>query len=122
MVAKLFVGLVGALVVLWTIVRIFLLGPCTFPLGSVDLVLGLPWLIKHNPRIDWPTLFYEFIRNGCRYFLWPAKPSPSIRITSPEDFRSFVDKSTSLYLIDRHKVSPPQAPPDSITYTKQTKQ
>ena len=70
----------------------------TFPLGSVDLVLGLPWLIKHNrPRVDWPTLSYEFIRNRRRYFLWPAKPTPSIRITSPEHFRSFVDKSTSLY-------------------------
>ena len=94
----------------------------TFPLGSVDLVLGLPWLIKYNPRVDWPTLSYEFIRNGRRYFLWPAKPTPSIRITSPEDFRSFVDKSTSLYLIDRHKVSPPQAPPDSMPDKKDTKQ
>ena len=94
----------------------------TFHLGSVDLVLGLPWLIKHNPRVDWPTLSYEFIRNGRRYFLWPAKPTPSIRITSPEDFRSFVDKSTSLYLIDRHKVSPPQAPPDSMPDKKDTKQ
>jgi len=24
----------------------------TFPLGSVDLILGLPWLQKHNPRMD----------------------------------------------------------------------
>ena len=94
----------------------------TFPLGSVDLVLGLPWLIKHNPRVDWPTLSYEFIRNGRRYFLWPAKPTPSIRIASPEDFRSFVDKSTSLYIIDRHKVSPPQAPPDSMPDKKDIKQ
>ena len=38
MVAKLFVGLVGALVVLRTIVRIFLLGPCTFQ--SADRIIN----------------------------------------------------------------------------------
>src|SRR5204862_5954 len=64
----------------------------TFPLGSVDLILGLPWLDKHNPRVDWRTLSYEFTRNGRRYFLWPAKPAPTLRVTSPADFRSFIYK------------------------------
>jgi len=77
----------------------------TFPLGSVDLILGLPWLDKHNPRVDWRTLSYEFIRNGRRYHLWPAKPTPNIRIATPEEFKTFVDKSTTLHLMDFRKVN-----------------
>ena len=71
----------------------------TFPLGSVDLILGLPWLQKHNPRTDWRKLTFEFNQNGRRYMLWPAKPTPDIRIASPEDFASFVDGDTSFFLI-----------------------
>jgi len=71
----------------------------TFPLGSIDLILGLPWLQKHNPRTDWKNLTFEFYRNGRRYMLWPAKPTPDIRIASPEDFASFADNETSFFLI-----------------------
>ena len=71
----------------------------TFPLGSVDLILGLPWLQKHNPRTDWQKLTFEFDRNGRRYMLWPAKPTPKICIVSPDEFASFVDNATSFFLI-----------------------
>jgi len=73
----------------------------TFPLGSVDLILGLPWLQKHNPHTDYRTLSFEFTRNGRRYCLYPRKPVPTIRVASPEEFKSFMDSSTSLYLISR---------------------
>jgi hypothetical protein len=43
-----------------------------FPLEEIDLVLGLPWLKKHNPQIDFQTGAYEFTRNGKRYTLHPA--------------------------------------------------
>src|SRR5271163_1216538 len=31
--------------------------------------------------------------------LWPAKPTPIIRIASPEEFANFVDETTSLYVM-----------------------
>lgn len=71
----------------------------TFPLAKIDLVLGLPWLRKHNPRVDWWTLGYEFMRNGRRYLLEPTKPPPDIRIADAKEFRSFADDDTSLYLL-----------------------
>jgi gag-polyprotein putative aspartyl protease len=43
-----------------------------FPLTEFNLVLGLPWLKKHNPRVDFQTWAYEFTRNGKRYTLHPA--------------------------------------------------
>jgi hypothetical protein len=71
----------------------------TFPLTKIDLVLGLPWLRKHNPRVDWWTLGYEFTENGRRYLLHPEKPPPNIRIAKVQEFREFVDDNTALYLI-----------------------
>jgi hypothetical protein len=56
----------------------------TFPLGSIDLILGLPWLQKHNPHTDWKNLTFRFTRNGRQYMLWPSKPAPTIRIATPE--------------------------------------
>jgi len=43
-----------------------------FPLKEFNLVLGLPWLKKHNPRVDYQTWAYEFTRDGKRYTLHPA--------------------------------------------------
>ena len=31
-----------------------------FPLEKIDLVLGLPWLKKHNPHVDFHDMCYEF--------------------------------------------------------------
>ena len=89
----------------------------TFPLGTgIDLILGLPWLAKHNPHIDWQLCSAEFNRNGRRYMLWPAKPMPTIKIASPDEFAEFVDKSTSLYLIQRRDLlgNPPSPSPDTL--------
>ena len=75
----------------------------TFPLGSgIDLILGLPWLEKHNPHVDWRLCSLGFNRNGRRYMLWPAKPTPDIRILFPEEFAKFADESTSFYLMQRN--------------------
>ena len=76
----------------------------TFPLGIVDLILGSPWLQKHNPHTNWKKLTFEFTRNGRRYMLWPAKPTPDIHIASPDEFASFADGDASFYLI-----APPNA-------------
>lgn len=77
-----------------------------FPLGSgIDLILGLPWLEKYNPHVDWRLCSLEFNRNGRRYMLWPAKSIPDIRIVPPEEFANFADESTSFYLIQRNPAS-----------------
>jgi len=52
-----------------------------FPLDDIDLVLGLPWLQKHNPHTDWSTLSYEFTRNSRRYHLYPQKPAAKLCVT-----------------------------------------
>ena len=35
-----------------------------FPLKDIDLVLGLSWLEKHNPHVDFRSQSYEFACNG----------------------------------------------------------
>ena len=79
----------------------------TIPLGTgIDLILGLPWLEKHNPRVDWRLCSFEFNRNGRRHMLWPARPTPNIRIASPEEFAEFMDESASLFVIHRRHIAP----------------
>lgn len=70
------------------------------PLGKFDFVLGLPWLEKHNPHVDWKAKSYEFNRNGRTYLLHPARPPPNIRIVTPEEFRKFrKEKDVSNFLL-----------------------
>jgi hypothetical protein len=45
----------------------------TFPLSRIGLILGLPWLVRHNPHMDFRTMSYEFTRNGRRYQLHPPQ-------------------------------------------------
>ena len=46
----------------------------TIPLGTgIDLIPSLPWVEKHNPRVDWRLCSFKFNRNGRRHMLWPAK-------------------------------------------------
>jgi hypothetical protein len=94
----------------------------TFPLGSIDLILGLPWLQKHNPRTDWKNLTFEFTRNGRQYMLWPAKPAPTIRIATPEEMVDFVDDSCSFYLISPPKKRPPLQDSESLQLSEDGKE
>ena len=71
-----------------------------FPLASINLVLGLPWLQKHNPGIDWRTMAFEFTRNGRRYQLYPAKPpTTNLRIVESDEFQTFVNNNPALYTL-----------------------
>lgn len=36
------------------------------PLGKYDIVLGIPWLKKHNPEVDWRTGKLELTRCDCQ--------------------------------------------------------
>ncbi|CAF3028738.1 unnamed protein product [Rotaria sp. Silwood2] len=43
-----------------------------FPINSetnYDMILGLPWLFKNNPRIDWKTRIITINTNDRKYFL-----------------------------------------------------
>jgi hypothetical protein len=71
----------------------------TFPLQGLDLILGLPWLRKHNPHVDWQNLSYEFTRNGRRYHLYPAKVPPKLRIVDVEELKNFLTEDTYLYVM-----------------------
>ena len=69
-----------------------------FPLKDIDLVLGLPWLEKHNPHVDFRQKSYEFSRNGRKYLLHPIGRSAKIRVASPEDFRTFIQDPEGCHL------------------------
>ena len=73
----------------------------TFPLQKIDLVLGLPWLQRHNPHVDFRDMRYEFTRNGRSYYVYPSKPSPEIKITGAKDFINYIEgeKDMDLYLL-----------------------
>src|ERR1700730_11914108 len=65
-----------------------------FPLKGIDVVIGLPWLRKYNPHVDWRMNSWELTRNGRRYQLYPAKPKqpPKFDIMAPEEFNAFVEQ------------------------------
>ena len=104
----------------------------TFPLGNIDLILGLPWLKKHRPRPDWDKDAYEFTRDGRRYMLYPQTMDPpkikivpdpalndptvsnanmnietsdEILLATADEFDDFVDDTTHLYWIDIKQLS-----------------
>ena len=72
----------------------------TIPLGTgINLILGLPWLKKYNSRVDWQLCSFEFNKNRQHHMLWPARPTPNIRIASPEEFMEFMEELASLFII-----------------------
>jgi len=71
-----------------------------FPLKKIDIILGLPWLKKHNPHVDFRTMSYEFTRNGRRYQLYPAEAprASKLRVVDAKEFKEFMGDS-ELYVI-----------------------
>jgi len=71
-----------------------------FPLHKVDLVLGLPWLQRHNPHVDFHDMCYEFTRNGRRYYVYPSKHTTTkIKVADNKEFLNFLDDETELYVL-----------------------
>lgn len=87
-----------------------------FPLKDIDIVLGLPWLQKHNPHTDWRKFSYEFVRNGRRYELYPARPSKSLKIVPAEEFNAFIEDEdeTALFTLipETYHGEDPEPPKD----------
>jgi hypothetical protein len=59
----------------------------TFPLQHFDLILGRPWLKKHNPHINWATDSLELSINGRTYQWHPIanRDVPSTTCEEPEE-------------------------------------
>ena len=47
------------------------------PLGHFKLILGFPWLVRHNPRIDWSSGVLTFASAFCSSSCLSPPPSPS---------------------------------------------
>ena len=43
------------------------------PMARHDIVLGTPWLERHNPSIDWKSRVLKFERCGCVASTYPAR-------------------------------------------------
>jgi gag-polyprotein putative aspartyl protease len=88
----------------------------TFPLSSLDLILGLPWLKRYNSLTDWQKGTHEFTINGRRFLLHPKTPPDPPRKKLPPDklalcnlqeFREFVDDSAAqIFIIDFKSLKP----------------
>src|SRR6202047_5296387 len=71
------------------------------PMSKIDLILGLPWLRKHNPHVDFQNMSFEFTKNGRKYTIYPSEPDQTskLRIIDYEEFANYVDDSTELFVI-----------------------
>ena len=56
----------------------------TFPLQHFDLILGRPWLKKHNPHINWATDSLELTVNGRTYQWHPTASKNMSSLTTIE--------------------------------------
>ena len=65
----------------------------------VDLVLGLPWIQRHKPRVNWVKLCYEFTQNRDKYYLYLYTPLSNIKIVEANNFLNFIDNKTNLYFL-----------------------
>src|SRR6202022_2271720 len=71
------------------------------PMSKIDLILGLPWLRKHNPHVDFQNMSFEFTKNGRKYTIYPAERdrTSKLRIIDYDEFANYVDDSTELFVI-----------------------
>lgn len=51
--------------------------------SSHPLLLGLPWLVKHNPQINWATGEIVSWRKSCSSVCFSAEPAPALPLSSP---------------------------------------
>jgi hypothetical protein len=64
-------------------------------LGTSDVILGLPWLQKHNPSIDWTTGDVEMSRcpKTCGHKIAAARKARKDRARKKEPFPKIIDES-----------------------------
>ena len=82
-------------------------GPITahiLPLHDYDVILGMPWLTQHNPRIDWQRRALAFNdRTTSMITRPPSPPRYTIRIIPSEASQKTPVQSDRLYVITDQK-------------------
>ena len=80
-----------------------------FPLQKLNLDLGLPWLERQNPHVDFRTMCFEFIRNGHTYNIYPSMPALELKIASSQEFINSIDNNDDEYIFYIFE-NPPEEP------------
>lgn len=86
------------------------------PLSGYDLILGMPWLEKVNPQIDWRTKSLTFHQENARHIL---QSDSTLYLLSEVELKRAVRKQQiqSMYMV-RHQPDPVQElPSNSATST-----
>lgn len=90
--------------------------------NSHPLIFGLPWLQRHNPLIDWPSLTVTFSSGYCQHFCWQnglrEAPEAPVILTKPQDFHDLpvpsepiLEKTASLSTNPEPESHRPHEPP-----------
>jgi Retroviral aspartyl protease len=70
------------------------------PLGDHDLILGKPWLTRHNPHIDWTKNEVTLIQEGVNITIKPDKTQTKTPIAtlSAIQFKKALKKATCAFV------------------------
>jgi hypothetical protein len=70
------------------------------PLAGYDVILGTPWLQRHNPRINWTSYSISVGSNGkqCDLPLAHSTDAPAVELVSALQFKHEVQHGEALYL------------------------
>jgi hypothetical protein len=70
------------------------------PLGDHDLILGKPWLTRHNPHIDWTKNEVTLIQDGVNITIKPDKTQTRTPIAtlSAIQFKKALKKATCAFV------------------------
>lgn len=67
------------------------------PMSSYTVILGIPWLRQHDPRIDWSSNHISFVSKHCQAFCISATTLlPSISCVSRAKMEKLLRQSTEL--------------------------
>ena len=71
------------------------------PLSDFDVIVGTPWLTRHNPSINWITSIVTVNSNGnqCVLPLHNQSDTPVVEMVSALQFKREVAKGEQVYLV-----------------------
>ena len=64
------------------------------PLGKYDVVLGSPWLSRHNPKIDWTNRSIRFDSSNCQKACLRPTATGRVDLLSAQTFAATLDSDT----------------------------
>ena len=83
------------------------------PIGKHSLILGMPWLVSHNPKINWRTREITFRKENPRAQVFEEGEAELYEVTTTplEDAAKLVPKEYHEYLdvfdLDKARTLPP---------------